>query len=182
MASAAPRLRTVAGVSSRVLALDLRPRRAGFVVLEGSVILDWGVRAYGKSGTSLENTVKRRIDGLLNIHSPSLIVVQERKVTTPTVAQTLAAIIVIVKKEAISRTIDFKIMRAGDVRQFFVEHGCHNKHEIASQLATWFEELAWKLPPKRKPWQHEDHNMTIFDAAATATAFLWNKSDEMTTR
>ena len=45
-----------------------------------------------------------------------------------------------------------------------------------AQLAEWFDELSWKLPPKCKPWQSEDHNLTIFDAAATAMTFAWNRS------
>ena len=39
-------------------------------------------------------------------------------------------------------------------------------------LAEWFEDLAWKPPLRRKPWQHEPHNTVIFDALATAVVFL----------
>jgi hypothetical protein len=161
-----------------VLALDLRPRKAGFVVLEGNVLLDWGVRAYGKSASDLETTVKQRIEALLDLHTPGFVVVQRRRVNNPAVARTLGAIIRIVKTEATNHASDLTILRAGDVRQFFAEHDCHNKHEIASRLASWFEELAWKLPPKRKPWQSEDHNMTIFDAAAGAIAFVCDSSSD----
>jgi hypothetical protein len=58
------------------------------------------------------------------------------------------------------------------VRRFFDQTGSATKHEIASTLAEWFIELAWKLPAKRKPWQSENYQMVIFDAVATGAAFL----------
>jgi hypothetical protein len=30
----------------------------------------------------------------------------------------------------------------------------------------------WKLPPPRKAWQKEHHNMAIFDAAALGIAYF----------
>jgi hypothetical protein len=179
MAGETPRVMemTPARVPTRVLALDIRPRKAGFVVLEDNNLLDWGVRAYGKPLANLEVTVSQRIVSLLNLHSPIFVVIRKRKANLPAVAEALTAVTRIVRSEAKRRAIDFEIVSAGEVRRFFAEHGCHNKHEIAALLAKWFDELEWKLPPKRKPWQSEDHNMTIFDAAATATTFLWNESN-----
>ena len=103
-------------------------------------------------------------------------VVQRRVVKNSDVTHNLADIVRIVEGEARSHASDFEILPSGDVRQFFAEYGCHNKHAIAAQLAEWFDELSWKLPPKCKPWQSEDHNLTIFDAAATAMTFAWNRS------
>jgi len=53
------------------------------------------------------------------------------------------------------------------------------KHEIASAIGELFVELVWKLPTKRKPWQSEDHNMVIFDAAALGVT-LFAKQDDPT--
>jgi len=46
------------------------------------------------------------------------------------------------------------------------------KQEMAELLAKKFpDELASRLPPKRKPWKSEDKRMDIFDAVALAVAF-----------
>jgi hypothetical protein len=43
---------------------------------------------------------------------------------------------------------------------------------MAEMLATQFpDELASRLPPKRKPWKSEDSRMDIFDAMALAVVF-----------
>jgi hypothetical protein len=44
---------------------------------------------------------------------------------------------------------------------------------LAEILATRFpEELAPRLPPKRKPWISEDYRMDIFDAVALAIVLI----------
>jgi hypothetical protein len=46
------------------------------------------------------------------------------------------------------------------------------KQEMAELLAKQFpDELASRLPPKRKPWKSEDTRMDIFDAVALAVVF-----------
>jgi hypothetical protein len=46
------------------------------------------------------------------------------------------------------------------------------KQEMAELLARQFpDDLAARLPPKRKPWKSEDTRMDIFDAVALAFAF-----------
>jgi hypothetical protein len=46
------------------------------------------------------------------------------------------------------------------------------KHQIVSDVAHQFPELARQLPPARKPWMSEDERMAIFDAAALAVIFF----------
>ncbi|MEI6076398.1 MAG: hypothetical protein WCS94_12525 [Verrucomicrobiota bacterium] len=46
------------------------------------------------------------------------------------------------------------------------------KQELAELLARRFpDELASRLPPKRKVWMNPDDRMDIFDAVALAVAF-----------
>jgi hypothetical protein len=71
-----------------------------------------------------------------------------------------------------SRSIQFQILNTRAIRSLFVDYGCTTKHQIASVIATWFEELSWKLPRQRKPWEREPHFMPIFDAVATGIAFF----------
>jgi hypothetical protein len=51
------------------------------------------------------------------------------------------------------------------------------KQEIAELLAGKYpDELASRLPPKRKPWKSEDTRMDIFDAVALAVVFRMKKT------
>jgi hypothetical protein len=61
---------------------------------------------------------------------------------------------------------------------FFAE-GQGTKHALAEMLAGRFpEELASRLPPKRRPWMSEDYRMDIFDAVALALTFWVKKTGE----
>jgi hypothetical protein len=60
-------------------------------------------------------------------------------------------------------------------RMFFVDDQ-GNKHALAELLATRFpEELASRMPPKRRPWMSEDYRMDIFDAVALASVLSLRK-------
>jgi hypothetical protein len=149
----------------RLLALEIRPRKAGFVVLEGATLLDWGVTTYGTGTPAM-----RRIASLLDLHTPSIIVTRRRPRLKK--GQAVPNIMQSIKREARRRSIHFQSLDAHQVRAFFIQRGRRNKHVVATLLAEWFPELAWKLPPKRKLWQSEPHYATLFDAVAIAVTYL----------
>src|ERR1700693_6289497 len=61
---------------TRVLALDLHPRRFGYVVLEGpDRLLDWGVRSYRRKGNSSDILIHRRLRPLLELWRPTFLVI-----------------------------------------------------------------------------------------------------------
>jgi hypothetical protein len=149
----------------RLLALDLRNRRTGFVVLERPTkLLDWGVRTFTHKRLRPGVLTVDRIAYLLDYYSPKVVVVRRSKSSRRMMQR--------VRSETRSRTIDLRIFSARPVQQFFSERGCKNKYETALHLVGLFEDLRWKVPPRRKPWQSENHNTTIFDAAAVALMFL----------
>jgi hypothetical protein len=153
-----------------MLALDIRPRKAGFVVFEGPRLLDWGVKTYGIQGANLGVTVSGRIRGLLDFHTPALVVLKKR--TNPAAAIALPIIMEIVRTETMRRSIGLRVLSPDTVKGFYIEQGCMNKQQIAAALAARYPELRWKLPPKRRPWESESHNMTLFDAAAVGVCLL----------
>jgi hypothetical protein len=57
-----------------------------------------------------------------------------------------------IRAETRRRSINLELLNTRRIQYFFAEHECTTKHQIASLLATWFEELIWKLPPTRTPW------------------------------
>jgi hypothetical protein len=149
----------------RLLALEIRPRKAGFAVLDGSTLLDWGVTTYGPKIPAM-----RRITSLLDLHAPSIIVTRRRPRSK--YGLNVAKIVQSIKRGVQRRSIRVESLDADRIRAFFKQRGCAGKHKTAALLAEWFPELAWRLPPKRKPWQSEPHNALLFDAAAIAAVFL----------
>jgi len=59
-----------------MLALDLHPRRFGYVVLEGpDRLLDWGVCSYRHKGNSSDVLIQRRLRPLLALWRPTLLII-----------------------------------------------------------------------------------------------------------
>lgn len=150
----------------RLLALDLRNRMAGFVLLEPQMkLLDWGVRRLRQSRLERIGTALMRAKRLVRLQAPTVIVIRESKFSWQQIIRKI-------QSEFQERGIPVYVITADSVRTFFATHAVRDKHQTALFIAELFKDLTWSLPPKRKRWQHEHHNATIFDAAAVAIAFL----------
>jgi hypothetical protein len=157
------------GRHERVLALEVRPQKYGFAVLEGpDALLDWGVRSHRNGLVARAG----RIDSLLESYSPHFVVLRHSEHNSRQAANAVRAVTVKITIEARRHSVQTQFISGKKIRRFFARNGCVNKHQIASLLAEWFEELSWKLPPKRRLWQSEHYNMMIFDAVGTAMAFI----------
>ena len=143
----------------------------GFAVFEGARLLDWGVSTYGRRGMNRRVMAGRKLNPLLDLHAPALVVLRKRRVSF-VIGKALAPVMQILRKAAVRRSIGLRFLTAEMVKSFFVARGCKTKHQVASALAKQYPELAWKLPAKRKPWETEKHSMTIFDAAALGVCFV----------
>jgi hypothetical protein len=154
-----------------LLALDIRPQRLGYALLDGSQLLDWGIATYRVGDARTGATARRRITELLDHHYPALVVQRNRRNPFAESRKTLAAIGRMMRAETARRSIQFRTLNTEMLMQFYAQHGCENKAQIAALVAGWFPELAWKLPPKRKLWEHEHNNAVIFDAVAVGVAF-----------
>ena len=156
----------------RLLALELRSAKFGFVVFEGPTkLLDWGVRRIGTRG-NVRASVSVKIRPLVAVHAPSLVIYRSRRRLSAHAKRRFAALTQAIRSEAKSSSIKVRTVSPERVRHFYAAHGQSTKHEIAAWIANQFEELSWKLPQKRKAYQSEAHNTVMFDAAATGAAFL----------
>lgn len=153
----------------RLLALEIRPQKAGFAMFEGSALLDWGVTRYGK-----DTPPSRRIGALVDLHGPSVIVTRRRPRLNH--SQTGASVVESIKRGAQRRSIHIRSLDANQIRAFFKQRGCDTKHATIALLAEWFPELTLRVPPKRKLWQSEPHNALLFDAVAIAVTYLTSLS------
>jgi hypothetical protein len=158
----------------RLLALDLRTRRFGYVVFEGEEVVDWDIKRFaGKSGVEPELLRKHVLD-LVNLSSPSAVVVcmGRRRSGGSGLSSVIARI---VKRESNGRAIRVRILSVRRVKRAFARQGYANKDEIARYIAGRIPGLAWILPRKRKFYESEQRYMTIFDAAAAGLAHLDEK-------
>jgi len=58
------------------------------------------------------------------------------------------------------------------LRACFDVEGATTRYQVASLLSQKYPELVWSLPRPRKAWETEDRNLSIFDAASLALAYL----------
>ena len=148
----------------RVIALDLRSRKFGYVIFEGPrTLLDWGIRTHLNAKHSL---LERRLRDLSSMFAPSIVLVRR----TPRLQRANQSMIptasLVVKRFARREPLAMRVIDYSTQRAFFSESTKVNKHDIARIVADRFPELSWRLPPKRKPWQSEPTRQSIFDAAS----------------
>lgn len=161
----------------RILALDVRPRSFGYVVFKGpNHLLGWGVRSFRKIAAAGRVAVARKIVPVLEEFVPSVIVLKAPRFRANTKRSKLGSILDTITKEAKGHGIPVRTLNQKSVANSFAAQGASTKYEIASLLADRFPDLAWKLPPKRKPWQSEDYRMSIFDAAALGVVYFNRKA------
>jgi hypothetical protein len=158
----------------RILAIAFRARRFGFVAFEGvNKLLDYGVREYENDGRfSLEH----RLVKLQSEFAPSLILARR---AADRGHNTLRS-----TRDALRRLEDFAkqtilpvtIVEESSIRDFFSASARKNKHDVGQAIVSRYPELAWKLPPKRKPWQTEPVRQLIFDAASLGVFYFAQQS------
>jgi Holliday junction resolvasome RuvABC endonuclease subunit len=156
----------------RVLAIAPSIRGFGFAVIEGrDTLVDWGVKTV--QGNKNANSL-RKVEELIAHYQPGVLVLQDtensrRSARIKALSRKIIAM-------AATRNVSVKLFSQEQVRRTFFDDGKGTKHAVAEILAKRFpEELASRLPPKRKPWMSEDYRMNIFDAVALALMFRLKK-------
>jgi hypothetical protein len=110
----------------------------------------------------------QQLDRVLLTYPPSMAIISSSAGVNPK-KRTLRRKL---KAAAVSRGIELAEARPAVIRRYFSRFNAGTRYEIAQVVAEMFPELAWKLPPKRRAWQHEAARMSIFDAAAVVVAHL----------
>jgi hypothetical protein len=163
----------------RVLTLDLRSSRFGYVVFEGpSTLLDWGTRTYRDEERS---SLDWRLKNLQSSFAPSVILARQitegPRFTQPTRRSAFLTLKAFAKRVLIA----VYMIDESKLRGFFSRGTKVNKHDIARMIANRFPELSWRLPPRRKPWQSEPTRQSIFDAASLGVFYFAQQADERET-
>jgi hypothetical protein len=157
----------------RFLAIAPTARGFGYSVMENNAMLECGYK--GVKGNKNLNSVSK-IEKLMRQFLPSVLVLQDVNAKgchrAPRIKALHRQVLGLAAKQKCRVTlfsgIKLRITLLGD------EKG--TKYEMAELLAQKFpDELAGKLPPKRRPWENEDGRMDMFDAVGLAMVF-WMKS------
>jgi len=153
----------------RILAIALSYGGFGFVVMEGQkTIVECGRRVADgdKNAQSIAKTKK-----LLNFYRPGVLVLQDVEAKGSRRAPRIKTLNRQIKGVAEKNKIEVKLISGKQLRSLLLGNPKGTKQEMAEMLATQFpDELASRLPTKRKPWESEDSRMDIFDAVALALA------------
>jgi len=155
--------------SERILSIYLTYRGFGFVVFEDpETVLDWGHSSV--EGQDYE-IFKKRITSITRYSNIETVLSFSAKDRPAHIQKNIHALKGICKKE----NIDCFILPKDEINTVFGLFGSFTKYQKAGLVASYLPDLAYKLPPKRKPWQSEDLRMSIFDAACLALTYFYKK-------
>ena len=154
----------------RLLSIAISTRGFGYAVMEGNNDLV----AFGARGVKGDKNVRcrRSIEKLLKLYWPDVLVLYDVKAKDarrgPRTQRLHEEIMTLAKQQKLKIAV-FPIT---DVRSSLLSNSKATKHELAISMAKKFpDELASRLPPKRRPWMSEDRRMDIFDAVSLACAY-----------
>lgn len=144
----------------RLIALEVRSRRFGFAVVEDMALLECGACRYGRGAERVPHTL-RKFSALLERYEPLRVIVRQHSKRH---SESCGVVMDAIRAECRRRSIDLIVINRDRVREFYEARGCTAKHETSALLVKWFPDVKWKLYRKRKPWDHEWHNVVVFDA------------------
>lgn len=158
----------------RVIALDLRAHKFGYVVFEGSdKLLDWGIKSYRDGDrTQLEG----KVAVLRAMFAPSTILIRKVRSNNRVHQQMIDHAVRTIRAFANRILVAIWIIESSSLHRFFSREAKVNKHEVAMMVADRFPELSWRVPSARKPWQTEPRRQSIFDAASLGLFFYAQKA------
>jgi len=154
-----------------ILAIHLQTRGFAYVLFDESRIpIDWGV--YDARGADKNVRSLIRINSLLELHTPDVLVLQDMSEHGTRRARRIRELNRRAAELADQRGVRVKTYSRAQVIEHFAELGAVTKHKIAEAIAKHIPALDLYVPPARKPWMSENARMGIFDAAALAWLFF----------
>jgi hypothetical protein len=154
-----------------VLAIYLQSRGFAFVLFDGWLApVDWGV--YDARGADKNARCLDRIDSLLALHTPDVLILQDMSESGTRRAHRIRELNRDAAELADQRGMLVRTYSRAQVVEHFEELGAVTKQTIAETIAKHIPALSLYVPPARKPWMSEDARMGIFAAAALAWMYF----------
>jgi hypothetical protein len=156
----------------QVLAIYFQAAGFAFAVLSDGhePLVAWGVPEF--RGANTEARCLKRIESLLLLHTPDVLVLQDtsqRNTRRASRIQELNRETVGLAKDLGVRVSTYARTR---VQDYFKDLGADTKQRMAEIIAKHLPALELYVPPPRKPWKSQDPRMGIFEAAALAWMFF----------
>ena len=155
----------------RILAIALSSRGLGYAVLEGEKsLIECGGKT-AKNGNKNSQCLAK-VKTLVEFYQPGVLVLQDVAAKGSHRASRIKTLNRQIIVTARKRKLKVALFSGKQLRSLLLGDAKGTKHEVAEMIAKHFpNELASRLPPKRRPWTSEDGRMDLFDAAALAVAF-----------
>lgn len=150
---------------SRTLAIAPSARGFGFAILDGEhKLVDWAVKT--AKGDKNANALAKAID-LMEHYKPTLVVLEDATAGGVRRHPRIQALTHEIEAAAKFRGIRTKLFSREEVRAVYFGSGKGTKHALAELLVKWFpDELAGRVPRKRRAWTGEPYSIHMFDAIA----------------
>lgn len=151
----------------RILAIAPCTRGFGYVVMEEPrTLVDWGIRTV-RGDKNAQSLVQ--VEAMITLYQPTVLVLQDHLDEDFKLSPRVWTLIAEINALARRRKMSVKRFSNAQVRTGVCGAEDQTKHDVAVKLAEKFpEELASRLPPKRRAWMSEAYQMSIFDAVALA--------------
>lgn len=154
-----------------VLAIHFQSTGFAFVLFEGWLApVDWGV--YDARGASKSARCLDRINSLIALHTPDVLVLQDTSASGTRRARRIRELSQDATELADELGMLVRTYSRARIIECFEEFGTVTKQGIAEAIAKHIPALSLYLPPARKRWMSENPRMGIFDAAALAWMFF----------
>src|ERR1017187_10515811 len=108
--------------TERLLAIEVRSRRIGFVVFEGPArLLDWGVRSCSCPTRRLHEVVAKRVRRLLLRYRPFAVVMRRDNQYSSQTAARLRTSMGAIRREAHRCGVEIRLVKTKPRKYFFVQ-------------------------------------------------------------
>jgi len=165
-------------LETRVLAVDARRNRFGYVLFEGPErLLDWGGSEIppGLNDRAAVGKARYRIRSMLKLRHPMVVVLKRPRRAMTGKISARGPVLKAIVSEATGLQIPTHFVSRKEISEAFRILPGHSKYDIANRLVQLFPELVIRLPPRRKAWQSEPRSMIVFDAVAAGFAY-WRRN------
>ncbi|MFD1156819.1 hypothetical protein [Roseovarius aestuarii] len=152
----------------RVLSIAVASGRAGYVFMQGTQLLDWGITVKGvKTGNDLVGFVQKLVNDL----KPDVVVTEKCDDRCRKGGHSRELIASIAELASHNEVLDVSVPRP---RNFT------SKYEEATHLVKRYPDVAGYLPEcKRRIFEFEPRGMIIFEAVALAEAVILGPPDAL---
>ncbi len=157
------------GYRGLVLAVHPTSRGFGWVLFESPLSpVDWGI-ASAKHGRNAR--LSARFERLLKRYEPAVLVLEEfegRPGRVDRIQRLCRQLIHL----AACKGMETPVYQRAVIRTVFASVGAGTRYEIAQVIAQQLDAFSHRMPRKRRVWENEDPQQSLFDAAALALTYF----------